>query len=172
MNATDSLHYTPYTSAIQSPSAWQRFRRWWRGNDGVANPDPIDDPSTYSPCQPIDQLNAYRTLLADAKAIYVFRNGTAVFARDRMSKEDAIEIMKNFGRTHVGAPNADFQVAKMQGPMHGFIIKYAHPAIISYVTDADYPPNSELYVVGSLVRLARHMDAYDLHIVASHIDSL
>ena len=172
MNATDTLQHTPYVSAIQPPSGWRRFYKWWSGTDTIAKSEPVGDPSTYSPCHPFDQLNAYRILLADAKAIFVFRNGTAVFAGDRLSKEDAIEIMKNFGRTHAGTTYADFHVARIQDPICGFIVKYSHPAIIAYANHTDYPPNSELYVVGSFVRLGRHMDAYDLHIVASHIDSL
>ncbi len=166
MNAMETLQYTSFLSAVEPPSLWKRLRSWWsKGAKDVAAA-PASDPAKYSPCNPEERLNAYKKLLEDARTIYVFRNGTAVYSSGAMSEAEAESLMAKHGRLQVGTESADFYVASIESPVRGFAVKYAHPQIVSY---ADFPISISNLAAGSLIRLSRVMDSYDLNVVARYV---
>lgn len=166
MNAIDTFEYTRYTSLVERQSLWARFRAWWNKGESGRPLDPATDPATYSPCNPQDQLNEYRQLLEDAKAIYVFRNGTAVYSLEAISESEAVEILKEHGSLRPGTASGDFYVAATESPVSGFVVRYSHPQIVSFA--GDYSPHSPEPLVGSMIRLSREMDSHDLHIVSRY----
>jgi len=108
-------------------------------------------------------------LLADAKAIYVFRNGTCVYSNELMPEADAVEIMKEHGPVQVGTPAGDFHVAAVELPLPGFVLKYSHPQLVSFISNEECPSDCPEHLVGFMVRLGRDMDSRDLYIVASNV---
>lgn len=92
MNTIETLEFTPFLSAIKSPSIWNWLRSWWSKGTDEHRTTPASDPATYSPCNPEERLEAYKRLLEDALSIYVFRNGTAVYSAEIMSEADALYI--------------------------------------------------------------------------------
>ncbi len=166
MNTIESIDFVPFHSAVQPPSLFKRLRSWWNKKADQTRPVPSSDPATYSPCQPEEQLGTYRKLLEEASAIYVFRNGTAVWSASQMSESEAIILMREHGPVRVGTPSADFHVAEIESPVSGFAVKYAHPQIVSFA--GHFPPGFNAAAIGSMIRLGRDMDSYDLTIVARY----
>jgi hypothetical protein len=165
MNILETLEFTPFLSAIKSPSAWNRFRSWWSKGTNELRTTPASDPAAYSPCNPGERLDAYKRLLEEARSIYVFRNGTAVYSAETMSQADALQIMSAYGPVRPGTPSADFYVASIESPVSGIAVRYAHPQIVSF---EEFPPTSPKLGAGSLIRLSREMDSHDLHVVAHY----
>lgn len=167
MNVIDSIQYEKFTSTILPKKTWMGFLTWWRKDEEPPRPTAAEA-AEYSPCQPIPQLESYKLLLQQAAAIYVFRNGTAVFSAERLSREQAMELLRQYGPIEVGASSADYRVASIQSPVAGFVVRYAHPQIVSFKSHADYPPDMPIPLAGSMIRLGREMDAYDLTVVSEY----
>ncbi len=170
MNTIDTLDYTPFLSTIKPPTFWIRVCSWWSNDTNGRGSEPSSDPATYSPCNPEERLDIYRNLLEDARTIYVFRNGTAVFSTEAMSEVEAANIMKEHGRVRPGTSAADFHVASIESRISGFAVRYSHPQIVSFGGSTDFPPTLPKPIAGSMIRLSRDMDSYDLHMVAHYAD--
>jgi hypothetical protein len=128
------------------------------------------DPGQYSPCDPVSKAGDYRKVLGSPFTIAVFRNGTCVFSGKRMTRQQAVDLMKTEGPVVPGTWKADFFVGKIKEPIPGTVIRYHHPNIVSFVNESEYPLSCPEHVVGAFVRLARDCDSRDLHIV--HYESV
>lgn len=168
MSIVDKLEYTTFRSVVQPPSVWKRIRDWWKGPSQTDAAEVEEDCKAYSPCDPDERVVVYRTILEDAASIYVFRNGTAVFSTNPMSEPEAIALLREEGPVVVGTDSADFHIAVIAEPIPGFIVRYANPSIISFEPDDAYPLDCPLPLAGNMIRLARHMDSRDLHVVARY----
>lgn len=168
MNLVDKLEYTTFSSFVRPPSVWRRIRDWWNGPTQTEAAEDEKVCQTYSLCDPEERIVAYRKILEDAGSIYVFRNGTAVFSGNLMSEPEAIALLREEGPVVVGTNSADFHITVIEEPIPGFIVRYANPSIISFEPEVKYPLDCPLPLAGNMIRLARHMDSRDLHVVARY----
>lgn len=170
MNIIDNLEYKTFSSFLDQPSAWQQLCSIFKKKEPGPFGRPIlkSDPATYSPCNPMEKLKEYQYILGFASCIYVFRNGTCVFSNENLSEEEAKNIMFEYGFLETGTETGDFYIAIITAPISGFVVKYSSPNIISFANENEFSLDVPFAVVGSALRLGRHMDSYDLQIVSSH----
>lgn len=107
-----------------------------------------------------------RILEGLGKSWVVFENGTcmALTAPQGDLKEQAIELLKEWGPVHVGTPAGDFNVIKL--PDHaGYLVTSHHPDILTYVSPDEADEETPEMLVGLIGRAKRDQDAQELKVV-------
>ncbi|HEX9796192.1 MAG TPA: hypothetical protein VGA52_04310 [Anaerolineales bacterium] len=113
-------------------------------------------------------IEIWRRLLAGERVAWVlFRHGTVVKLPHESAEpaQKALDLMRSWGRVHVGTPAGDFNVFEASGAA-GWIVTCHHEDILTYVgPDEVGGAGAEDLVVGLTGRAKRDRDAQDLDIV-------
>ena len=97
----------------------------------------------------------------------LFKNGTCVIMPEPEGdpKEQAIDILREWGSVHVGGPAGDFNTLKLKGHP-GWIETCHHPAIATYVDENEIKAeDSSDVAIGLLGRAKRQQDTDELEIL-------
>ncbi|KAL4879213.1 hypothetical protein BJY04DRAFT_220331 [Aspergillus karnatakaensis] len=116
-------------------------------------------------------ITAFRTILTHG-ATYpwvVFSHGTVVILTSPSStlspKEQATEIMREWGPVHIGTPAADFNILDLMEEAGGYMVSGHHRDMLTFVPGSDVEDNAERFVVGMVGRGRRDEDGRDLEVV-------
>ena len=107
-----------------------------------------------------------RILQGQGKSWVVFENGTCVVLMEPSGdlKEQAIELLKEWGPVHAGTPAGDFNVIAL--PDHaGNVVTSHHPDIMTYVPPDEADEETSEMMVGLIGRAKRDQDAQELKVV-------
>jgi hypothetical protein len=113
-----------------------------------------------------DLITAYRRIiLGDQKSWVLFKNGTCVILMqpgDNL-RQQAIELLRQWGPVHVGSPAADFSVIHLSD-YPGWIVTGHHPDVLNYVAPDDVETADDLFI-GLFGRSVRGADGHELEVV-------
>lgn len=122
----------------------------------------------------LDKLNKiWREILLDeAKTWVIFRHGTCVVCSNPVQnpREYAINLMKKMGIVVTATSHGDFTVHHLEN-VPGWIVKYHHKDILSYVSPTDMKDDdSGDMMIGLFGRHNRGEDAKELQII--HVEGV
>lgn len=107
-----------------------------------------------------------RIILGEGKSWVLFENGTCVIFVEAVDslREQAIELMKEWGPVHAGGPAGDFSVVNLQDEP-GWVVTCHHNDILTYIGPDEVGEDASDVVIGLCGRSKRGQDAEELLIV-------
>lgn len=151
----DEITYTPYHSAVQQDSLLKRIMNRLMGRKHV--PAVVKEEPALA-CDPEATLAQFQAILPDSVNIVLFRYGTCVCIEGPLSEENAIQVMRSHGPYKAGDESGDFYVAEIEAPIAGTIVRYNHPALLSFIPREAELAEMSRHVAGIIARGQRDLD--------------
>lgn len=112
-------------------------------------------------------VGIYKKLLkGDFQGWALFDHGTCVIVPrvNKSVQEDAITLLRKYGRIIAGTPLGDFNVTPLKDNL-GWVVTGDHPDILNFIATDDMRERSDDVKVGLLGRERKELDAKELKII-------